>query len=176
MPNQKINDMTLAGAVIAGMQFETDIAGVTANKVNTAQLITFFNTNLSFAAVAHTHPLTDIDDITANRLVGSDGAGDVVEVSLGAGLTLVAGVLASSVTNQVKALQVYTDPADFTAGVTVTLPLPVDAVVEDNLEVYFNGLFQESTEWTITTGGSPSVDFSSAIPVGVTRVEVRVFS
>jgi hypothetical protein len=78
--------------------------------------------------------------------------------------------------NVAKTLRVFVDGVDFTAGISTTLPLPVDAVVEDNLEVYFNGLFQESTEWTITTGGSPSVNFSSPIPASVTRVEVRVLS
>lgn len=72
-------------------------------------------------------------------------------------------------------LNVYNDGVDFTSGVTTSLALPVDAVAEQNLWVYFNGLFQESTEWTLTTGISPSVDFSSAIPAGVSRVEVRVY-
>lgn len=132
MADVKIDDLVSAGAVVAAMQLETDLGGVTANKIDVTQLITFFDANLNFASI--------------------------------------------SIVNQTKTLQVYTDPADFTAGVTIALTLPVDAVVEDNLEVYFNGLFQESTEWTITTGGAPSVDFSSAIPVGITRVEVRVFS
>jgi len=73
-------------------------------------------------------------------------------------------------------LTVYNDTVDFTAGVTTSLALAVDAIAEKNLWVFFNGLFQESTEWTITTGGSPSVDFSSPIPTGVSRVEVRIYS
>jgi hypothetical protein len=72
-------------------------------------------------------------------------------------------------------LNVYNDGVDFTGGVTTSLALPVDAVSEQNLWVYYNGLFQESTEWTLTTGVSPSVDFSSPIPNGVTRVEVRIY-
>ncbi len=72
-------------------------------------------------------------------------------------------------------LNVYNDGVDFTAGVTNSLALPVDAVAEQNLWVYFNGLFQESTEWSLTTGVSPSVDFTSPIPNGVTRVEVRIY-
>lgn len=76
----------------------------------------------------------------------------------------------------VRTLRVYDSGVDFTPGVSSSLPLPVDAVIEDNLEVYFNGLFQNSTEWTITTGGSPSVNFSAPIPTSVTRVEVRVTS
>ena len=72
-------------------------------------------------------------------------------------------------------LDIYNDGAEYTAGSTLTLALPVDAIAEKNLFVFFNGLFQESTEWTITTGGSPSVDFNSAIPLGVSRVEVRIY-
>lgn len=41
MANVKINDLAAAGAVASTMQFETDIGGVTANKVTGAQLKTF---------------------------------------------------------------------------------------------------------------------------------------
>lgn len=41
MSKKKINDLTLAGALSNTMQFETDIAGTTANKINLTQLKTY---------------------------------------------------------------------------------------------------------------------------------------
>ena len=54
MANKKINDLTLA-AVVASMQLETDIGGVTPNRISVSGLETYLNANLLFSAVAHTH-------------------------------------------------------------------------------------------------------------------------
>jgi len=54
MANVKINDMTLA-AVSSSMQLETDIGGVTPNKIDITGLETYLNANLLFATVAHIH-------------------------------------------------------------------------------------------------------------------------
>ena len=46
--------MTLA-AVSSSMQLETDIGGVTPNKIDITGLETYLNANLLFATVAHIH-------------------------------------------------------------------------------------------------------------------------
>jgi hypothetical protein len=114
---------------------------------------------------------TRISDLTDG--VTAQGTDEIPAARAGSNVKLRVSQLLDGVT---RTLRVYDDGVDFTAGVSSTLALPVDAVVEDNLEVYFNGLFQSSTEWTITTGGSPSVNFTSPIPSFVGRVEVRILS
>lgn len=72
-------------------------------------------------------------------------------------------------------LQLYTDPADFIAGVTIALTLPIASAgdAEANVSVYFNGLWQQSDQWTIS---GTTITFSAIIPVGITDIEIRVFT
>jgi hypothetical protein len=121
---KKINDLVLAGAVVGGMQLETDTGGIFSNRITIPQLVTYLNATLTKASCT---------------------------------------------------VQVFTSPADFTPGVTTFLDLAIDPLIEANLEIHYNGLKQNDTEWTITTGGSPKVNFTSTIPVGVTNVEARIF-
>lgn len=84
---------------------------------------------------------------------------------------------ADSLTHQSGAwsLQLYTDPTDFTAGSTTGLTMPVASASnnEANVQVYFNGLWQQSDQWTIA---GTAITFGSAIPVGVDAIEIRVFT
>lgn len=69
----------------------------------------------------------------------------------------------------------YVDPTDFTAGITTQLTLPSAAPSddEDHVRPYFHGLLQEQTEWSIV---GTTITFTSAIPVGVTDVEIHVLA
>lgn len=119
----------------------------------------------------------DIDALPAGTPVSTDllPFSDQDDAQTDKKATIAQIVAAAGGTGGIMALSVYEGGVDFTAGSTTSLALPVDPVLEQNLFVFFNGLFQESTEWTLTTGISPSVDFTVAIPTGVTRVEVRVY-
>lgn len=70
--------------------------------------------------------------------------------------------------------QVFTGGVDYTGGVTTTLTLtnlPV-APTSAGLDIVFDGVTQISSEWSYnpTTG---MITFTSAIPVGVLKVEAR---
>lgn len=71
--------------------------------------------------------------------------------------------------------QVYTSPGDFTPGSTTNLAMPVASVGDNeaNVQVFFMGLEQMNTEWNIA---GTSITFTSAIPVGVTSLTIKVLT
>ena len=71
------------------------------------------------------------------------------------------------------ALQVYLDGADYTAGTSTTLTLPSTPAGEAYLMVFFDGIWQNSTEWSFA---ATTLTFSAAIPAGVTKVEARILA
>jgi hypothetical protein len=77
--------------------------------------------------------------------------------------------------NKVKVL--YEEGVDYTTGLSTQLPLPFEVTAQENIEVYFSGLYQNTSEWTLITGGSPSVDFApSTIPANVSKIEVVILN
>lgn len=70
---------------------------------------------------------------------------------------------------------VYNSPADFTPGVTTQLEMPAaaDNDKKSNVRVNFHGLGQSSTEWEIL---GTTITFNSAIPVGVTQIDIKVLT
>jgi len=63
MANQKINDIAAAGAVTDAMQFETDIGGVTPNRVTALQIKTYCDDNIWARVGTTISPETAGDDL-----------------------------------------------------------------------------------------------------------------
>lgn len=63
----------------------------------------------------------------------------------------------------------FIDGSDFTAGTTTQLTLSSNPGVEANTQVYFDGVYQEKTEYSVL---DTTITFSSAIPAGVSSVEI----
>lgn len=67
MVQKKINDFSLAGSLSSSMQFETDIAGTTANKVNLSQIVSYVGNNISyFSQTAMIYVAKNGNDSTGN--------------------------------------------------------------------------------------------------------------
>ena len=67
-------------------------------------------------------------------------------------------------------VDVFNAGADFTVDVTTQLTLSDNAGSENNLWVNFDGVVQQKNQYTLS---GTTLTFSSAIPTGVTRVEVQ---
>lgn len=65
----------------------------------------------------------------------------------------------------------YTDGVDFTAGTTTALTLSVAPGSENNVWVTFDGVSQHHDQFTVS---GTTITFSSAIPLGVSDVEVTI--
>lgn len=65
----------------------------------------------------------------------------------------------------------FVAPTDFTAGSTTQLTLSVDPGSENNTWVYFNGLQQAHSAYSVS---GTTLTFTSAIPTGTTRVDVII--
>ena len=63
----------------------------------------------------------------------------------------------------------FTDGVNYTAGTTTQLTLTGDPGTLANTQVYFDGVYQEKTEYSLAAA---VITFTSAIPVGVASVEV----
>jgi len=114
---------------------------------------------------------------TVDQVIVSDGAG---------GWTLADQTGSGGPGSFTVDRQVYTDPADYTGGVTVDLQLPVLPPGANPLEqenavlVLFDGVAQGINAFDITDNITPTVfdtiTFTSPIPIGLTNgVEVLVF-
>ena len=70
--------------------------------------------------------------------------------------------------------QVFVGGTDYTAGTTTTLTLTNTPIATSSagLDIVFDGVTQISSEWSYNTG-TGVITFTSAIPVGVLRVEAR---
>lgn len=70
---------------------------------------------------------------------------------------------------------IYSSPANFTPGTTTQLEMPAaaDNDKKSNVRVTFHGLEQRSTEWEIS---GTTIIFNSAIPTGVTQIDIKVLT
>lgn len=68
-----------------------------------------------------------------------------------------------------RTVDTYVDGVDFTAGTTTQLTLSVDPGSENNIDVQFDGITQHHSEYSVAT---TTITFTSAIPSGVTDVEI----
>lgn len=69
-----------------------------------------------------------------------------------------------------QSVDIFDDGVDFTAGSSTTVTLSVDPVTENNVAIYFDGVFQNHDTFSIS---GTTVTFSSAIPSGVSAIEAR---
>jgi len=109
--------------------------------------------------------------MAASTILARLAAGNIVAATpteLRTLLNISNGANASSVS-----LTIYTDGAEFTAGTSTTLTLASTPAAEANISVYFNGVWQASTEWSFA---GTTITFSAAIPSGVTAVEIRILT
>ena len=67
----------------------------------------------------------------------------------------------------------FVDGVDYTSGTTTALTLSADPVNENNIVVYFDGLSQHHTDYTVV---GTTLTFSSAIPTDTADVEVIIGS
>lgn len=63
----------------------------------------------------------------------------------------------------------FVDGVDFTAGTTTTVTLDSAPGTKANTQVYFDGVYQEKSEYSL---GSTVITFDNPIPIGVGAVEV----
>ena len=63
----------------------------------------------------------------------------------------------------------FVDGVNYTSGITTQLTLASNPGVEENTQVYFDGVYQEKNNYTLSAG---VITFGSAIPTGVNAVEV----
>jgi hypothetical protein len=127
----------------------------------------------------------DANAITVNR-AGSDTFDDgaTAKTITGlSGLTLIPDtdtapdvwsvVAFGSLTGEQKKQQ-FTAGVDYTAGTSTTITLtetPV-ATSKDSLEVFFDTAYQQESEWSYSAG-TGVITFTSAIPVGVAKIEAK---
>lgn len=67
--------------------------------------------------------------------------------------------------------EIFNAPGDFTPGSTTTLTLAVTPISEGNLLIFFEGVIQHTTAYSLVGN---VITFTSAIPVGTNQVETRV--
>lgn len=60
---------------------------------------------------------------------------------------------------------------DFTAGTDNTITLSSAPGSENNVDIYFDGVYQEGTEYSVS---GTTVTFTSTIPSGVTSIEAKI--
>ncbi len=60
---------------------------------------------------------------------------------------------------------------DFTAGSSTTLTLSTAPGTENNVDIFFDGVYQEGTEYSLS---GTTVTLTSAIPLGVTSIEAKI--
>lgn len=65
--------------------------------------------------------------------------------------------------------ETFTDGVDYTAGVSNSITLVNDPGVEDNTQIYFDGIYQEKTEYSLS---GFVITFTTPIPSGVSSIEV----
>lgn len=156
-----------AGYTIATLvaNLEGNVTGVASGNVAN----TLYDAQSVVVAVADNTPVVQV--VGDSEFVGRPAGGNVGVMTAAQARTVLNVSNGANATSM--ALQVYVDGVDFTAGTSNTLTLPSTPAGEAYLDVYFNGIFQESTEWSFV---GTTLTFSAAIPVGVTRVEVRILS
>lgn len=67
--------------------------------------------------------------------------------------------------------EIFTDPADFTAGSSTTISLAITPTTEDELFILFEGVVQHSTAYSLVGN---TITFTNPIPVGVAQIDVRM--
>ena len=96
------------------------------------------------------------------NLIRWNAAGDAIE-----------NVTAEAIAGQMFAsnfvVDKYVDGVDFTAGVTTQLVLTSVPGSENNTQIYFGGVYQEKSTYTLS---GTTITFDAAIPGGVSGVEI----
>lgn len=92
-------------------------------------------------------------DGTVNQVIGTDGSGNLTFQDGGAGN---------------KIVDTFVDGIDYTSGSTTFLTLSDSPGSDNNVDIHFDGIYQEKTEYGVA---GTAVTFTSAIPLGVTSVE-----
>ena len=103
--------------------------------------------------------------VGASTFVGRKSTGGIVAMSVAEAqteLNVSDGANASSID-----ITTYTEGVDYTADVTTQLTLSSTPAGEANIMVFFEGVWQSSTEWSFST---TTLTFTSAIPTGVNQV------
>lgn len=147
-----------------------DGADVTdAANVNSAGAVmeTDFDAQTILMAVADDTPLPVT--FAASTFAGRKATGDVGSMTVAEALTVL-GVTAGAEPNLTWSQAVRVTVTDYTEGVSTALTLPSNpGGIEANVRVSFNGITQHNTEWSLS---GTTITFTSAIPVGVTAVEL----
>lgn len=115
--------------------------------------------------------LADSDTSDASTIIPTPAAGKTLRWdSSGTGLEN-AGVeeYATAIQSSNFTRDTYTDGVDFTTGVTTDLTMTMAPILETNTQVYFDGVYQSKTAYTIS---GTTITFSS--PITATTVEIMV--
>jgi hypothetical protein len=168
-------DLSTAGTVniaATGYAVATLVANLEGSVTGTASgnvANTLYNAQTVVVAVVDDTPVAQT--VADSEFVGRPAGGNVgvmTATQARAVLGVSSGANASSIS-----LTVYDDTVDFTAGTSTTLTLASTPASEANIMVFFDGVWQASTEWSFV---ATTITFGSAIPVGVARVEIRIFT
>jgi len=135
--------------VAGGVGF--DIDGLPAGIAVTGDIIAF-----SGASVGGTETRMTVDQLAV--LMTSLGVG------AGSGVNFVSGTYTNGASNPDLGFNGTTDD---------TLDLPATAAGEEQVFVYFDGIFQHNTTWALITAGT-QIQFDAFIPGSTLEVEIRV--
>jgi hypothetical protein len=177
--------VTAAAGTLTGATLASNVLASSLTSVGTLLDLTVTNTitgttsgnvaNSLFDAHTMLYATTDNTPVAltvgASTFVGRKSTGNISAMTPAEArteLNVSSGANASSI-----ALTVYNDGAEFTAGTSTTLTLSSTPAGEANVMVFFDGIFQNSTEWSFS---GTTLTFSSAIPLGVSRIEIRLFT
>ena len=130
---------------------------------------TLYNAQSVVVAVADDTPI--VQTVGDSEFVGRAAGGNVGVITAAQGRTILnvsSGANATSISETV-----YADTVDFTAGTTTALTMPSTPAAEANISVWFDGITQFSTEWSFS---GTTLTFSSAIPLGVLKVVVKILT
>jgi hypothetical protein len=128
-----------------------------------------FNAQTVLVAVADDTPTAAT--IADSEFVGRPAGGNVGPVTAAQARTILNVSDGANATS--KDITTYTEGVDYTGGVSTTLTLSSTPAGEPEIEVYFEGVFQASTEWSFV---GTTLTFTSAIPSGVDSVEIRILT
>jgi hypothetical protein len=105
--------------------------------------------------------LSQIDTMAMRPITGPDNIQDMVFAPVGSSSSGGSG----SITDQT-----FSSGTDFTPGVTTSLTLANSFTNQQQLWVYFDGTFQGDDQYSLS---GVALTFTSAIPVGVSKVYVK---
>lgn len=177
--------VTAAAGTLTGATLASNVLASSLTSVGTLLNLTVTNTisgttsgNVANTLYdAHTIVYATTDDtpaaltVPASTFVGRKSTGNIVAMTpteARTELNVSSGANATSISETV-----YSDGVEFTAGTTTALTMPSTPAAEANISVWFDGVYQMSTEWSFAT---TTLTFSSAIPLGVLKVVVKILT